>query len=120
MLQLIGIDGMSSDESSMEDGVKHYRVRVKSWRHPAVTYWLRCFDAAYRKMRAGEKGKTQGASAHLRECSTAVDDSRGAVPFLPRNAYHQSWLSERTSYEIEQLKINETPYNFQHTESIQA
>ena len=121
MLRLLGVNGMSSDESSVEEGVVHYRIFIKTWRHPAVTEWLRCFDAVYRKLRKNESGgKRQGAEAHWREVGTEVDDSRAAVPYLPRSAYNPTWFNRLSSFELANLHVSEAPYEFQHTPDIVA
>ncbi|OBZ66078.1 hypothetical protein A0H81_13919 [Grifola frondosa] len=114
ILQDLGVDGMSSDESEHENGVIQYRVLIKSWRNPVLTPWLRTFDAAYRKDRLGPSQSTRGAHPHLRLASQKVD-LRAPVIRLPFNAYNYEWLKGLSAFELESLAPQHREYEFLHT-----
>ncbi|OBZ77588.1 hypothetical protein A0H81_02217 [Grifola frondosa] len=115
ILQDLGVDGMSSDESEHENGVIQYRVLIKSWRNPVLTPWLRTFDAAYRKDRlSGPSQSTRGAHPHLRLASQKVD-LRAPVIRLPFNAYNYEWLKGLSAFELESLAPQHREYEFLHT-----
>ncbi|OBZ66301.1 hypothetical protein A0H81_13818 [Grifola frondosa] len=119
ILQDLGIDGMSSDESEHENGVTQYRVLVKPWRNPLLTPWLRIFDAAYRQDRLnGCNQSTRGAQPHLRLASQKVDYSRPAVSHLPANAYNLKWLKSLSQFDLESLSPKRLEYDFSHTPSM--
>ncbi|OBZ73045.1 hypothetical protein A0H81_07122 [Grifola frondosa] len=104
ILQTLGVDGISSDESDHENGVAQYRVLVKPWRNPMLTPWLRTFDTAYRRDRLnGGNQTTRGAQPHLRLASQKLDYSRPAVPRLPYNAYEVKWLQNLSQFDLESL-----------------
>lgn len=115
IIRLLGRDGMSSDESDHENGVVQYRVLIKSWRNPALTPFLRVFDASYRRNRfVPILQNTQGAHPHLRLNSNKIDNSRGAVAGLPINAYDPRWLQNLARYDREILEETAL-YDFSHT-----
>ncbi|KAI9062651.1 hypothetical protein FKP32DRAFT_1612425 [Trametes sanguinea] len=115
MIERLGVNGMSSDESSVENDVVHYEILVKKWRHPALTPWLRTFDAVYRRLRFSETNRTtRGAPVHWRQVTTRVDNTRAAVHGLPKNAYNPDWLSNLQDMDKEDLAIDEDTYSFTH------
>ena len=120
MLRMLGVEGMSSDESSVENDIVHYRVLKKRWRSDRVTSWLRAFDAMYRKRRVSATNRrTRGAAVHSRELTNRFSDSRAAVPCLPRSAYDDTWLAGLQGPDLEDLCVSEEPYAFQHRPEIQ-
>ncbi|KAH9885103.1 hypothetical protein C8Q73DRAFT_660346 [Cubamyces lactineus] len=119
MLQCLGVDGMSSDESSVENDIVHYRILKKSWRHPNLTIWLRVFDAAYRKTRVSETNRaTRGAPVHWRLVTNQYDNRRAAVPCLPKNAYNPEWLNSLNGMDVEDLAARDEFYDFTHTPDV--
>ncbi|KAJ7166364.1 hypothetical protein C8R43DRAFT_877815 [Mycena crocata] len=58
MVEYLGVDGMSSDESEMEDvGGEHhvqYLIRSPRWRARLVSVWLRMFDSLHNILREVE------------------------------------------------------------------
>ena len=119
MLRRLGMDGMSSDESSVENDIVHYRVVKKRWRNEKVTSWLRAFDAMYRKKRVSATNRrSRGAAVHAREVTNNFDDSRAAVPHLPRSAYDETWLHTLQAVDLEDLCVREEPYLFEHLPEI--
>ncbi|KAH9849298.1 hypothetical protein BC628DRAFT_1406433 [Trametes gibbosa] len=119
MIRQLGVDGMSSDESSVENDITHYEILQKRWRHPDLTAWLRAFDAIYRKMRVSETNRnSRGAAVHWRQVTTRFDNSRAAVPCLPKNAYSQEWLDALQEMDREDLAVHEQCYDFTHTAQV--
>lgn len=119
MVRRLGVDGMSSDESSVENDIVHYRVVKKRWRNEKVTSWLRAFDAMYRKKRVSATNRrSRGAAVHAREVTNTFDDSRAAVPHLPRSAYDEIWLQALQAVDLEDLCVRDEPYVFEHIPEI--
>ncbi|KAI0738557.1 hypothetical protein C8Q80DRAFT_1052803, partial [Daedaleopsis nitida] len=86
MLQALGRDGMSSDESDYDsNGNRFYRGRRKQWRHPALSPWLQLFDKVFILSPLCSNGmwKDIVRRYHSDEVSPRVH----AVRALPRNAY---------------------------------
>lgn len=113
MLETFGVDGMSSDESETEDGVKRYRLLKKSWRPESVTTWFRAIDAV-----AALTTKGRGNRFRLRMVSTMTDDSRAAPRGLPKNAYHSTWYANLGEFDRADLHRSEEEYEFAHTENV--
>ncbi|KAI9069158.1 hypothetical protein FKP32DRAFT_1560268 [Trametes sanguinea] len=121
MLQLFGIDGMSSDESDVENGRPVYLVLKKTWRNPAIDVWLRTFDVLYRRSRLLPLNRNpRGATVHIRKLSQKVDDSRPPRACLPVNAYNEVWLHSLTAYDRARVKPNPQSYDFSHDAEINA
>ncbi|KAG1879947.1 uncharacterized protein F5891DRAFT_991489 [Suillus fuscotomentosus] len=61
------VDGMSSDDHSLGNGIPVYQVRIKQWRSCKVTEILRACDALHLRMRyGGDWDASPGAGPHLR------------------------------------------------------
>ncbi|KAL7277902.1 hypothetical protein ACG7TL_008852 [Trametes sanguinea] len=121
MLQLLGINGMSSDESDVEDGRPVYLVLKKSWRNPEIDAWLRVFDVLYRRSRYMPLNRNpRGANVHIRKLTQKVDDTRQPRTNLPVNAYNPSWLQALTAYDKARLKVDPKPYDFTHEAEINS
>ncbi|OJT10377.1 hypothetical protein TRAPUB_13108, partial [Trametes pubescens] len=117
--ELLGVDGMSSDESSVEDDITYYSVLRKKWRHGNLTTWLRVFDAMYRRLRVSKTNrKGRGASVHWRQVTTRYNDTRGPVHCLPKSAYDPEWLNGLNDMEREDLAMSEAQYAFTHAPEV--
>ncbi|KAI0324444.1 hypothetical protein GY45DRAFT_1262849 [Cubamyces sp. BRFM 1775] len=119
IIRRLGVDGMSSDESSVENDIVHYYILKKRWRHPELTMWLRVFDAVYRKIRVSETNRaTRGAPVHWRHVTNRYDNERAAVPCLPKNAYNPDWLNGLHEMDREDLAARDEVYAFVHPPEI--
>ncbi|KAF8208472.1 hypothetical protein K438DRAFT_1961078 [Mycena galopus ATCC 62051] len=109
MLEELGIEGMSSDDSDRGDGdLVRYRIRSPAWRADAVTPWLRMFDTISRIFRR-EPGP--GANPRIRNSTNDKSDGKGFVPGLPINAYDPSWLKRDARRKYDLCPTQET-YDF--------
>ena len=110
-LELLGVNGMSSDEEDQYRGTKQYRVFKKVWREEAVTPWLRVFDAAYRRTRLEPMESGAGAVPRVRFVTNTVAPwpLRNVVKRLPKSAYDQTWLESLTERERRCLRVAEDP-----------
>ncbi|TEB21183.1 hypothetical protein FA13DRAFT_1585501, partial [Coprinellus micaceus] len=88
VLQALGVDGMSTDESDHgRAGHTQYRVRHKVWRSPAADGCFKTLDALHRHRRFRPvRRATGGAQVHQRLSSNLLSD-RPPVPYLPSSAY---------------------------------
>lgn len=121
MLQRLGVDPMSSDGSSTENGKDVCLVLKRSWRSPILDAWLRVFDCLYSRMGPPPfSNNASGAKPHLRKLYQKADDRRAPRPGLPINAYSAGWLTTLTDYDRAQLRIDPKPYDFTHTPEIAA
>ncbi len=120
MIQALGVNGMSSDESDHENDHQQYRIIVKRWRHPEVTPWLRVFDKLYHRYRlsGGDMQTLQGGFPHLRVESNISSDSH-PVSRLPRNAYSSQWLSSLNRLALQDLAPH-ADYDFKHCTEVVA
>ncbi|KAF9642160.1 hypothetical protein BDM02DRAFT_3105986 [Thelephora ganbajun] len=93
MLEVLGVDGMSSDEEEkVEDGIQ-YQILTPRWRAPMLTPWLRMFDAIYRHHRLEDNASDMRGSLPRRRVATSSEStSKRFVPGLPINAYRTDWL----------------------------
>ena len=99
MLVRFGRDGMSSDESSDDEGEnKYYRILDKPWRSVAAGMWVRSFDNEERRQR-------------IRVVSGGMG-STNAVRGLPINAYRKGWLKGLSEYTRSELSVDMGEYEF--------
>ncbi|KAJ7256722.1 hypothetical protein C8J57DRAFT_999762, partial [Mycena rebaudengoi] len=119
MLESLGVDGMSSDESET-DGNDHiqYKILVPVWRASVATAWLRMFDSLYHILRrSGDVQALRGAFPHQRILTQQKNSKNTFVPGLPINVYDASWISGdiRTQYSLRPLAEK---YDFRHAPDI--
>ncbi|KAJ7233254.1 hypothetical protein C8J57DRAFT_1090726 [Mycena rebaudengoi] len=119
MLEFLGIDGMSSDESE-EDENHHtqYKILCPAWRGPHVSAWLRMFDTIHNILRrSGDVEALRGSFPHLRILTQRKSPRKTFVPGLPMNVYDPIWISRdiRTQYV---LHPSGEPYDFTHDPNI--
>ena len=101
MLDRLGNDAMSTDESSCdESGGKRYRIRVKDWRSIALRAWLKSLDVP--KISRGRLGRKRY------RVPSSTTSSRRPPKMLPRAAYDREWLGTLTSDAQNDLQIDES------------
>jgi hypothetical protein len=99
----LGIDGMSSDESEVDqDNKKSFRVKKRAWRSKKIEKILRRVDkdrnttSAYGNDRQGNSPRTCNRPAY--------SDSAGeAVRGLPCNFYDTFWYHKLSNWDKEDL-----------------
>ncbi|KAH7905256.1 hypothetical protein BJ138DRAFT_1231055 [Hygrophoropsis aurantiaca] len=102
----VGVDGMSSDESSHEgkQGEATFLITCKPWRARSVTAWLRTLDSLHLGVRyKGQWKASVGAWPRIRLTST-VESESAAVPGLPMNFYSEMWLKTLSDFEKADLQ----------------
>ncbi|KAI5981462.1 hypothetical protein EDD15DRAFT_2183169, partial [Pisolithus albus] len=109
IVESLGQDGMSSDESDHEGhrGEATYHILDKDWRSKQVTAWLRMLDSLHLRLRYNGKWQaTAGAWPHFR--TTSLHDSKGApVKGLPVDFYSRNWYGAQNTFAREQLQAKE-------------
>lgn len=107
MLQRLGADSMSSDESTDgEDGNKQSRVLVKDWRSMGLIRWLHQLDVDP----ADVKG--QGPKPRFRFYTEKVQRNTKPKKGLPRDAYSATWLELLSEFERMELAVDEKEFKF--------
>lgn len=115
MLEELGPDGMSSDESDRGDKeLTRYRIHSPAWRADAVGSWLRTFDTISTIFRR-ETGA--GANPRIRNPTQRKSDRKEFVPGLPINVYDPSWLERDARRKYDLYPAQET-YDFTHAPRI--
>ena len=118
VLDALGVDGMSSDESSFDPHTSQptYTIVKPSWRHPDLHDWLRVFDQLHHRNHVHSWSLDKcGAFTHIRAGSQKIHQTVHAPPRLPVNAYDPKWLESReTLYVRHVLCPKENPYVFDH------
>ncbi|KAJ7101581.1 hypothetical protein C8R43DRAFT_907239 [Mycena crocata] len=122
MVEYLGVDGMSSDESEMEDvGGEHhvqYLIRSPRWRARCVSVWLRMFDSLHNILRrSGESFSHRGSFPRRRKPTQQQSLSTKFVAGLPINVYDEHWI-ERDPVRKYDLRPLTQHYNFSHDEDI--
>ncbi|RPD72403.1 hypothetical protein L226DRAFT_449638, partial [Lentinus tigrinus ALCF2SS1-7] len=119
MLQRLGPEGMSSDESEVENGVKVYKVLVKKWRNPDLVEWFKVFDSIARMERTNVINGMDGRGAPYRERirSTKDDDKCSPVGRLPPNAYNSTWFDDLNKFSQARINVLKKAYSFTHTDA---
>ena len=100
ILQLLGPDGMSSDESNGSSGAPRvYNICISPWRATGVTSFVCIFDAVASILRQLSfphlgSGIGHGALPRIRVVAVGLSStSRRFVPGLPVNTYLPDWIS---------------------------
>ena len=124
ILQLLGPDGMSSDESNGSSGAPRvYNICISPWRATGVTPFVRIFDAVasiLRRLRFPHLGSGigRGALPHIRVAAVGLSSTSGRfVPGLPVNTYLPDWISGIRNRDLTVRPTSE-PYNFTHDNRI--
>ncbi len=123
MLERLGVDGMSSDESDTEEVIGNayirrnntrYRAKRPLWRATIVDAWLRVFDTCYVVWRRTATGSMHGSAVHVRGRSADNwSSSKSFVAGLEKNAYNHEWLSARADIDITVRPLDKA-YAFNH------
>ena len=101
MIEYLGVDGMSSDDSETgaldrDLDVPRYRIRTPQWRADLVEPWLRTFDSVHTILRrAGASDDSRsGAFPRIRTATNQKSTSKTFVSGLPINAYDPKWVQK--------------------------
>lgn len=114
MLELLGVEGMSSDESDREGDQDQYWILPPLWRDERLTTWLRAFDSVHHLLRkSGDPTALRGAFPHIRHPTKRKSDSNGFVPGLPINAYDEDWFQQQSVPKLI-LHPSNNQYDFTH------
>jgi hypothetical protein len=111
---------MSSDESSLEHGVKIYRTKKKYWRAAELSPFLHGID----RVTAQTKNVTtaRGSQRYLRLPGEGPQSEGAIVPGLPINFYDAAWLANLQAHmkpAFDALEINPVEYPLIHDPVIQ-
>ena len=105
-MESLGLDGMSSDESSHEGrkGEATYHIREKRWCSRQVNDWLRMLDALHLRLRySGKWQATAGAWPHFRSSGLEYSE-RPPVKGLPVDFYSADWYGNQDAFMKGELK----------------
>ncbi|KDQ22492.1 hypothetical protein PLEOSDRAFT_1050998, partial [Pleurotus ostreatus PC15] len=126
MLERLGPEGMSEDESVVEDDHNEararprrpvYRVKSPCWRADEVGEWLEVFDVVHLNERR-TKSDLRGQYPRLRaRVPHIVDDEAKPVQQLPVNTYHATWLESQTN-PSHRLRPLADRYDFRHDNAL--
>ena len=124
VLDALGVDGMSSDESSFDPHTRQptYTIVKPSWRHPDLHHWLKVFDQLHHRNHVnGWALDKRGAFTHIPTGSQKIRQTRHAPPNLPVNAYDPQWLESRESLYVRHVLCpEEGSYFFNHPPDVVA
>ena len=124
ILQQLGVDGMSSDESDLEElerdpSVRQRRprffVRSPLWRKRDLSAWLRVFDAMHIYERRSSGINLRGAYPRYRVHKIDhFSRSKKFVSHLPLSAYNGKWLEDHEDPNFTVCPNHEETYDFTH------
>jgi len=110
ILEQLGPQGMSSDESDHEEATQDRMLRTRSprylvclprWRAGSLSDWLHIFNSAYisdHRVNGASRGDFPCLYAHdLQDPHLSKHPSK-AIPGLPKNAYDPTWLSWQRNF----------------------
>ncbi|KAG6849349.1 hypothetical protein H0H93_009215 [Arthromyces matolae] len=107
LIQQLGVDGMSSDESDHEEAIHNntvgsrrprYEVILPPWRAVELSRWLHVFDSLYSVARRS-LGPSRGDHPRIRHYNPAnirFSVTNSFVTHLPGCLYRAEWLTERS------------------------
>lgn len=129
MLERLGVQGMSSDESDREEvrtrpaarlHTPKFRNLLPRWRSKELANWLHVFDSIHMISRRTGGSSSQGAFPRLRIHniqSPKYSNSRAFVSQLPLNAYSMDWLNARNDVDF-LVQPDNQEYDFSHDDDI--
>lgn len=124
ILDVLGPEGMSSDESDIDRATNQpmYTVVKPDWRHPDLHNWLKVLDHLHHRAHINSWTKDKrGAFAHTCVGSQRVHRKAHAPPRLPLNAYDPMWLEGREAMYVKHVLCLKTePYSFTHSSDVIA
>ncbi|KAF8160483.1 hypothetical protein K438DRAFT_2071165 [Mycena galopus ATCC 62051] len=121
MLEQLGVDGMSSDESDTEDigaGTMQYQILAPQWRANHIAGWLRIFDSLHNILRRNGNSQAHlGSFPRRRKVGQRRSKSTKFVSGLPINVYDPRWITAdlRRKYD---LQPSTEHYDFTHESDI--
>lgn len=115
LLDAIGVQGMSSDESDYKSGQVAFNRILPGWRSQELQDFLWHLDdirdeVAKRPVgnrRHGLQRGRQRLRTHLK-----INEESIAPPNLPRNCYRPKWLKGLRQYHLKKLEIVGDNYDF--------
>ena len=121
IIDRLGRAGMSSDESSVELGVKFYRIKKKYWRAADLSPFLHTIDRVTAQTKNATTSK--GCRKYFRLPGEVESKEGGIVPGLPINFYDAEWLANlQTQMKPvhDGLNIDPNTYPLVHDQKIQT
>ncbi|KAJ7041256.1 hypothetical protein C8F04DRAFT_1304069, partial [Mycena alexandri] len=124
MLERLGVDGMSSDESDHEtEDIREgrqttYQILTPLWRASHLAAWLRIFDSLHNILRkSGDSFASRGSFPRLRRVGQRRSTNIKFVPGLPLEVYDPSWIAQdaRRRYDLHPTMEQ---YDFSHQADI--
>ena len=106
VVQSLGLDGMSSDESDHEGhkGEATYYILHKDWHSCQITAWLCMLDSLHLCLRYhGEWQATAGSWPHFRT-SHLKESTRPVINELPVDFYSRNWYGAQSTFMKGELK----------------
>ena len=132
ILERLGVEGMSSDESDLDELPRYPRARLENpryyvrrprWRAEALGDWLRIFDSVHMVTHRSQSGGSRGALPHLRlynAQSAKLSERESFVRALPINAYEEEWLANKHRSEYTVQPNKDEIYHFVHSNALFA
>ncbi|KAJ7017000.1 hypothetical protein C8F04DRAFT_980230 [Mycena alexandri] len=119
MLERLGVDGTSSDESDHEtEEQTTYQILTPLWRAPHIAAWLRMFDSLHNILRkSGDSSASHGSFPRRRRVGQRRSTNIKFVPGLPLEVYDPGWIARdaRRKYD---LHPTTEQYEFSHQPDI--
>ncbi|KAJ7716538.1 hypothetical protein B0H16DRAFT_1338941 [Mycena metata] len=124
MLERLGVDGMSSDDSDQEtqdirdEHQTTYSILTPLWRASHLAAWLRIFDSVHNILRkSGSSSASLGSFTRLRTISQRRSRSKKFVPGLPLDVYDPHWIAQDARRKYDLYPTMEQ-YDFSHQADI--
>ena len=124
ILDALGNDGMSSDESFVDPDTHQttYMVTKPEWQHPDLHNWLGVFDQLHHRNHIESWSiDKRGAFPHIRSGSQKVHSKSHAPTGLPINAYDPRWIAGRERLYLDHVLCPQMEeYDFMHSSDVFA
>jgi hypothetical protein len=113
VIETLGRDGMSSEESESESSGTEvtYRPRTMKWRRP-IEDELRLIDDEHRRLRSTQSRRGAKLVTRSRRLNRVVS-TREPLPGLPRSFYNIDWLVTKSDLYVERtLQVSEEDFEW--------
>ena len=113
-LEWYGREGMSSDESKVEDDIEEiYRPKLLPWRRREADAYMDILDRT-RKLPGQRSHSKKGRppTKRIRRGEKTVVSTRDPVVGLPAALYHRQWMDGLTTTERRRLRASLSPFKW--------
>ncbi|KIJ39817.1 hypothetical protein M422DRAFT_257416 [Sphaerobolus stellatus SS14] len=120
VVQELGIDSMSSDESDIKSGNPVGDVKSKIWRNQNVTHTFRDMDSIHLSLQTTTAGwmKRGNVPCIHRETAAQCISTKGPVGGFSHTCYDTTWLASLSITERQELEVRKESVDLSFSDDV--